>query len=147
MIYAKVEQGIVTDYPLCAGDIMLRFPDTSFAIPFVPPDGYQEVRLSPHPATGYLESISESKPVFIDGVLTQQWIVTPASESEITQRTDAKAAAIRSERNILLQQSDWTQLPDSMADAQAWAEYRQLLRDITSQEGFPWSVQWPERPN
>jgi hypothetical protein len=28
----------------------------------------------------------------------------------------------------------------------AWAEYRQELRDITSQPGFPWEIGWPEMP-
>jgi hypothetical protein len=60
---------------------------------------------------------------------------------------DAKQAAnVRAERNAKLAASDWTQLADSTADKAVWAEYRQALRDITGQEGFPWTVEWPVQP-
>lgn len=60
--------------------------------------------------------------------------------------TLVKSNEVRSERNILLAQSDWTQLPDAPVDKVAWATYRQELRDITSQAGFPNDVIWPVRP-
>ena len=50
-------------------------------------------------------------------------------------------------RKALLQGSDWTQLQDSPADKAAWATYRQALRDITDQEGYPLSITWPEPPS
>ena len=60
---------------------------------------------------------------------------------------DEIAAQVRAERNRLLAASDWTQLPDvPEAIRTAWAEYRQALRDAPSQEGFPHSVVWPEKP-
>ena len=58
------------------------------------------------------------------------------------------AAAIRAERDALLVQTDWTQLPDvPESTREAWADYRQALRDIPQQEGFPRTVNWPEKPN
>jgi hypothetical protein len=60
---------------------------------------------------------------------------------------DAEVAkGIRAERNRLLSESDWTQVLDAPVDQDAWATYRQALRDITSQEGFPHSVVWPTKP-
>lgn len=56
------------------------------------------------------------------------------------------ADAMRSYRNALLAQSDWTQLPDAPVDRAAWAAYRQALRDVPSQAGFPWDIQWPTQP-
>lgn len=53
---------------------------------------------------------------------------------------------IRTERNLLLAQSDWTQLGDAGVDKAAWAAYRQALRDITDQAGFPHEVDWPAKP-
>jgi hypothetical protein len=53
---------------------------------------------------------------------------------------------VRTKRGKLLYESDWTQLPDTPVDSQAWATYRQALRDITSQVGFPESVVWPTPP-
>lgn len=65
---------------------------------------------------------------------------TPPSQEEI-------AAQIRMARNALLAESDWTQLPDvPQAIKDAWATYRQALRDITAQSGFPYTIEWPVAP-
>jgi len=53
---------------------------------------------------------------------------------------------IRAKRNKLLAESDWTQLEDTPVDKAAWATYRQNLRDITDQEGFPSNLAWPTPP-
>ncbi len=61
---------------------------------------------------------------------------------------DAQADMVRKERDRLLAQCDWTQMPDAplTADAKAqWQAYRQALRDVPEQEGFPMDVGWPER--
>jgi len=53
----------------------------------------------------------------------------------------------RARRNALLAACDWTQLPDVPLTTQdAWAEYRQALRDVPSQSGFPEDIQWPTPP-
>ena len=65
---------------------------------------------------------------------------TPPSENE-------QAAYVRLQRNALLVQTDWTQLPDVPEETKArWAPYRQQLRDVTLQEGFPYNVIWPTEP-
>ncbi len=55
-----------------------------------------------------------------------------------------KASEVREKRNAKLSASDWTQVADAPVDKEAWAVYRQALRDITNQNGFPWNIQWPE---
>lgn len=57
-----------------------------------------------------------------------------------------QAQAIRQQRNQKLIESDWTQVADAPVDKAAWATYRQALRDITAQEGFPHNVVWPTSP-
>lgn len=57
-----------------------------------------------------------------------------------------QAAEVRSDRNQRLASSDWTQLPNAPADSAAWAAYRQALRDIPAQPGFPADVVWPAQP-
>ena len=52
----------------------------------------------------------------------------------------------RSHRNNCLSECDWTQSPDAPVDQAAWAIYRQSLRDITQQTGFPSDVTWPIKP-
>lgn len=53
---------------------------------------------------------------------------------------------IREKRNALLASCDWTQITDCTVDKQAWATYRQALRDITEQAGFPTDVVFPTPP-
>ena len=60
------------------------------------------------------------------------------------------AKAIREKRDRLLNESDWTQANDtalSQEMVEAYRVYRQALRDITSQEEFPYIVVWPEKPS
>lgn len=75
-----------------------------------------------------------------------EWIAPPPpSPPELT--TEQKAEQIRSQRISLLAASDWTQgkdIPDTIS--QPWAVYRQQLRDITDQAGFPDTVTWPTKP-
>jgi len=60
---------------------------------------------------------------------------------------EEKAAAIRAERDALLAASDWTQLPDvPEATREAYAVYRQALRNVPQQSGFPDNVEWPIKP-
>jgi hypothetical protein len=92
------------------------------------------------PATQVRE---EGPAVLIDGVWTQNYIVSDLSADESAAKVGAQWIVIRAERNKLLAASDWTQLPDASADAAAWATYRQALRDITTQDN-PFSIVWPE---
>ena len=64
--------------------------------------------------------------------------------SEI-KRSEAMAE-VRHIREVLLSQSDWTQLPDAPVDKNVWAVYRQELRDVTNQHGFPEFITWPVTP-
>lgn len=66
-----------------------------------------------------------------------------ASEIRSLASTDDQ---IREYRNALLTSSDWTQVADAPVDQAAWATYRQALRDVPEQEGFPASVVWPTPP-
>jgi hypothetical protein len=60
--------------------------------------------------------------------------------------TETQWAVIRTERNKLLADCDWTQVADAPVDAAAWATYRQELRDITTQAD-PFAIVWPESPS
>lgn len=55
------------------------------------------------------------------------------------------AIAVRNQRERLLSATDWMALSDNTMTPE-WAAYRQALRDITAQEGFPYSVIWPTKP-
>ena len=53
---------------------------------------------------------------------------------------------LRWRRNGLLVGCDWTQIPDSVTNKQAWLEYRQQLRDLPSQNSNPRLIVFPEPP-
>jgi len=57
-----------------------------------------------------------------------------------------KAPEVRRERDALLKASDWTQLPDAPVNQEAWAAYRQALRDLTDHVNFPnlSADDWPQ---
>jgi hypothetical protein len=60
---------------------------------------------------------------------------------------EKKAAEVRHQRDERLWKTDWTQyfdIPQTTKDK--WAPYRQALRDVPSQEGFPYNVVWPNEP-
>lgn len=59
---------------------------------------------------------------------------------------DELQAEARAQRDNLLAASDWTQVIDAPVNQAAWAAYRQALRDIPQQEGFPATVVWPTQP-
>jgi hypothetical protein len=59
---------------------------------------------------------------------------------------DRQAEEVRVERNAKLTTCDWTQVADAPVDKAAWATYRQALRDVTQQSGFPWTITWPTQP-
>lgn len=72
--------------------------------------------------------------------------VVDKTAEEIAADVSALAAKVRADRDKKLSDTDWTQVADAPVDSQAWAVYRQSLRDIPSQEGFPWNVVWPTQP-
>lgn len=80
-----------------------------------------------------------------DGALVRKSDATIA-EQEAARRYEAADRHARLERGRRLMKSDWTQAPDAPVDATAWAAYRQALRDITDQAGYPFEITWPEVP-
>ena len=68
---------------------------------------------------------------------------------EYKQDADAIAAEIKVKRDRLLSETDWTQLGDvgfPLKILEDWQDYRQALRDITKQDGFPFEITWPTPP-
>lgn len=87
-------------------------------------------------------------PVFHEYV-DDEGITHTVAEQEAAYRVakdEEQAKAVRADRNQRLADCDWTQLGDAPVDSAVWATYRQALRDITTQAGFPWDVVWPEVP-
>lgn len=146
-MFAKIENNAVAEWPITS--IYSRFPNTSFPSPLTDddlPEGYVMVGVIAQPQAGVNQKVVPGQPIKQGDKWVQSWDVVDMTADEIQARTDIKAAEVRAERNRLLADSDWTQVLDAPVDRGAWTAYRQALRDISSQEGFPFSVTWPEAP-
>lgn len=96
------------------------------------------------------ENCNQVNPTLQDGQWMMTWSVTAASSDEIAERLTAKSAEVRSQRNQLLSESDWTVLADSPLSTSKkteWKTYRTALRDITAASGFPFTMSWPTEPS
>lgn len=84
----------------------------------------------------------EGAPSQQDGKWVMNWVVEQIPEAEM-------AAKVRDQRNQKLKDTDWTvikALESNTPQSFDMAAYRQALRDIPSQSGFPWTVNWPDQP-
>jgi hypothetical protein len=147
-MYALVENQTVVEFPI--HDLGARFPQTSFpeGIPDEAlPDGiFRVVQGVKPPHNPDVERVVAGSPILMDGQWVQPHIVVPLSPEEIAANEAVVAHNVRAVRNSLLMECDWTQAADSPVDKAAWAAYRQVLRDIPAQEGFPKTVNWPSKP-
>jgi len=88
-------------------------------------------------------------PVFTDRAAEGDQPAQTAAEQETAYKAmkDAEQAkSVRASRTEKLKDCDWTQIADSTADKTVWATYRQALRDVPTQAGFPWAIVWPTQP-
>ena len=75
--------------------------------------------------------------------------VEDKTEEEIAADVASKAAKVRAQRDQLIAQSDWKVVRAQETNTQVaeeWATYRQALRDVPAQAGFPHDVTWPDQP-
>jgi hypothetical protein len=151
-MYALIENNVVKKYPYSVTDLKKANPNTSF--PAKPTEevcyayGLRLVYFTTPPEITSSQVMTEGLPVFNaeSNRWEQVWEVRDKTPEELEAETQAKAAEVRQQRDDLLAQSDWTQVLDAPVDQVAWADYRQALRDVPQQEGFPWNVIWPDTP-
>jgi hypothetical protein len=151
-MFALIKDGAVDQYPYNIYQLRMAHPNVSF--PADPSDetlqefGMFRVFFATQPAVSNTQVLEEDPPVFSTEYQrwTQVWRVRDMAAEEVQQRNNSKASEIRTERNEKIANTDWTQLPDSPVDKAVWATYRQALRDITAQAGFPWTIDWPVAP-
>lgn len=113
---------IINDF---GGDVVLEGPQTQ-------PTRYQ---------VAYRDGVEQ-----IDGAWHTKYSVADMGDEAIAAKDAAQAQSVRDQRKAKLAECDWTQVADSPVDKNAWAAYRQALRDITTQAGFPWEINWPVAP-
>lgn len=154
-MYVLAPNQTVETFPYSIGDLRRDNPNVSF--PRNPSEStlanWNVFPVADRPKPSFdpaTENCNQVNPTYDNGEWVKTWQVSAANAEEIAERLADESEAVRIERNQLLIDCDWTQLPDSplpSADKTAWATYRQQLRDVTSQAGFPWNVIWPSIPS
>ena len=147
---AQLTYGLITKYPVNLQD---EFPNISFPLDpsaILLPNGYVFVKDADPPAYNeLLNRCNEVYPTLVDGEWTRTFEILelPVEQQEINKAIPAHQA--RALRDNLLRACDWTQVADSplsVTEKATWALYRQALRDVPSQTGFPYSIGWPVEP-
>ena len=86
----------------------------------------------------------------VKGVQDGEEVTLVSDPSKVQAKIQQAWTALRTERNRLLQQSDWTALSDahlSQDKKDAWFTYRQSLRDLPENATDPTQVTWPVSPS
>jgi len=129
--------------------------------------GIDPVLEAPKPeVTGYTQAVRDGATQDANGNWVQSWTVVDMfsdytdDEGNLVTKTDQEndyqarlnseaAASVRTQRDAKLAESDWMVIKSAetgVALATEWAIYRQALRDITEQDGFPNEITWPTDP-
>lgn len=150
-MFAKIQDGIVVKYPYTFDDLKFDNPNVSFGQSLSQEvlDAYGLVTVGYEAAPSFdarTHKIEVSTtPVLVDGT----WIATKTVVAKTQQQLDSELAAqsksIRAQRDQKLAETDWRYRRDQTT-TQEWDDYCQALRDVPSQSGFPWDVQWPNPP-
>jgi hypothetical protein len=142
-MHVKLTNGRPSQFPYTVGQLRRDNPHTSF--PKQVPDEILAV-YDVYPVQQVAAPVVDSKThrvvqsvAQVEGGWRQTWTTQelPSVQAE---------ANVRAHRNRLLSNTDWTALSDVTITPEM-AAYRQALRDITSQDGFPYSIEWPVKPN
>jgi len=141
MPHLKITNGQPEIYSI--GQLRRDNPNTSF--PKSPSDallsdwGVYPYTVDDQPAFDYMtQTLTQTALAHVNGAWTQGW--------EVSNRpTEDANRNIRNKRDNLLSQTDWMAMSDNTMSP-AWTAYRQALRDVTAQPGFPFAVEWPAKP-
>ena len=76
-----------------------------------------------------------------------KWGTLKTADDLQAERYEQAAQQVRAKRDRLIAKTDYFMLSDAPTPPQGLTEYRQALRDVTEQVGFPHEVEWPSLPH
>lgn len=144
-MFVKVTNGKAIEYTI--GQLRRDYPNTSFPRT-VPNDMLGSYDIFPYmPAKPHYYDVSQH---LIETGFSQDsfgsWVKTYVVENTVLPIAEQAA---RTKRNELLAETDWIVAKSYESGNPVptdWANYRQSLRDVTGQTGFPYDVNWPTKP-
>ena len=152
MNYLLASNNVISKFPYSLEELRSDNPQTSFPVEMSASElaewcVYSVEEPSPRPVCNeQTEAIELQPPSLIDGVWVREWLIVSVDPAELERRTTAQAALQREERNRVLSRTDYTQCldyPGTDNERASYAVFRQALRDVPDQVGFPWDVVWP----
>lgn len=147
MLFARIENNEVAEYPIV--NIQSRFPHTSFCSPITEdqlPPGYVIIKEDEYPTiNSNTHKIEERTPTKRNGIWTRNLVVVALSEDELQGIEMFMIEHVSNKASEILQQTDWTQLPDvALKNKEEFAQYRALIREIRMNPSA--NQMWPEQP-
>jgi hypothetical protein len=155
-MYIKINQDGSTVYPYLLGNLKKDFPEVSFTNPVLESSlnryNVFSIQYGPYPQDFTMFQVIESSQPFLeDGVWKVTFTVRDKNEAEMAELLAEHQREVRSSRdNILKDTVDllnpirWEAMTEEQK--QAWRDYRQALLDVPQQEGFPYDISWPSKP-
>lgn len=153
--FIQLKDGVPFEHPIIEQNLRELFPNIAFPSIFMPRDveplGFGIYEYSQQPETGQFERIVELPPVRnpSDGKYYQQWSVVEFTDEEKAIVIAEIKTQIRTQRTMQLYDTDWSQIADNQISdelREKFRVFRQALRDIPNQAGFPMDIVWPEHP-
>lgn len=150
-MFIKLENNEPVGYAVTFSNLQSLFPDITFPHIIIPECvkdlGFGMYEWTQVPDVKYPYKLVEVTPTLRDNnIYYQTWSIQEMTDAEKDEAVLQQTAQIRNQRDFLLMMSDWSQFPDAPVDKEAWQTYRQALRDIPLQEGFPFDISYPEKP-
>ena len=153
MVYVKVENSQVAEYPYSVRSLRNDNPNTSFpksmSDDMLANWGVYPVTVSDPPScTARTQNVAQDdNPTLVNNVWTLGWTVSDKTADEITSYDASMAKGNRTLRDDKLKETDFYALSDVTMSAEM-ATYRQALRDITSHANWPNlnDDDWPTKP-
>ena len=143
-MFVKVDdKNNVLQYPYSFGNLRMDFPNVSF-----PDDANDEsinyfrvyrVQQTERPAYDDTVNALVDSVELVNEKWVQKWLVENVNE-------ELAILNARGNRDRLLSETDWMALFDNVL-TQEWAAYRQALREVPQQAGFPFEIIWPTKPS
>lgn len=157
MYFIKLQNYAPVGSPITLENLKLVLPNFDFNRVITPemiePMGYGifEHKMRPGEPLIRYKKLEEQTPIKQEnGIYAQNWVYVHMTDLEKAEFNKMQEKKVRMERNRTLYATDWVLLSDSPLTEekkQEFLAYRQALRDVSNQQGFPWDVVWPERPS
>ena len=146
-MFIKLNNGVAQDYTI--GQLRKDNPNTSFPRTITEEiladyDVYPAVHAAMPDYNEATQRVNQDAAATeVDGVWTYGYTVESLTSEEVAAVLAQKASGERATRDAKLAETDWTASTDVTMTAEMTA-YRQALRDVPAQSGFPTTIDWPE---